>query len=126
MNPATSRRLWGALAGATAVGALLAVVDPVSCRLFPRCLLHAVTGLHCPGCGTMRALHELAHGHWLAAIRLNALTVLALPALGALWVSGRLDRLKPVWIWTLLVVVVAFGVLRNLPWYPWTLLAPQP
>ena len=89
-------------------------------------MLHAMTGWYCPGCGTARAVSMLTHGHLLAALRMNPVTVLGLPLIGVLYVTGRLDRLKPVWIWTLLVVLVVFGVLRNLPWQPFTLLAPQP
>lgn len=102
------------------------VFDPLSWQLFPRCLLHSMTGMYCPGCGSARALAQLAHGHWQTAVRLNPVTVLGLPLLGVLYVTGRLDRLKPVWIWTLLTFLVVFSVLRNLPWQPFTLLAPQP
>jgi len=114
----------GTIAAGTAF--VFAALNPLSWRVFPRCVLHSVTGWYCPGCGTTRALVQAAHGHWLAALRLNALTLVALPVIGVLWVTGRLDRLKPTWIWALLVVIVAFGVLRNLPWQPFTLLAPQP
>jgi len=112
------------------VGGVLAVLvvfyffDPVATRFFPRCLLHATTGLHCPGCGSSRALHALAHGNVVAALGLNALTVLALPVLAlAVW-RGSAARWKPIWIWTLLFVVVLYGVLRNIPAYPFTFLAP--
>jgi hypothetical protein len=121
-----SNRLWVSGVAAVAVGVAFALFDPLSCRLFPRCLLHSWTGLYCPGCGTARALAQLAHGHWLAAIQLNPVTILGLPLLGALYVTGRLERTKPIWIWSFLAVMVVFGVLRNLPWPPFTWLAPQP
>ena len=41
-----------------------------------------VTGLLCPGCGTLRGLHQLLHGHLAAAFRLNPVMVLSLPLLG--------------------------------------------
>jgi hypothetical protein len=44
--------------------------------------------------------------------------------IGYLFVRREEDVMKPVWIWTLLGVIVAFGVLRNIPIYPFTLLAP--
>ncbi len=112
------------------IGAVLAVLavfyffDPVATRFFPRCLWHAMTGLHCPGCGSSRALHALAHGDVGKALGLNALAVLAVPVLALAAWRGSTTRWKPIWIWTLLFVVVMYGVLRNIPAYPFTLLAP--
>lgn len=51
------------------------------------CPLHAVTGLYCPGCGTLRALHDILHGDVVGALGHNALTIPVLAALlgWALW-----------------------------------------
>jgi hypothetical protein len=127
---------WVALA--TAAIAALAVVyqfDPAATAWYPQCPLHWLWGLHCPGCGSLRATHKLLHGEIGRAIRLNALWTCAVPALGAwcvLRVASRGLR-RPIlahpasagWIYALLAVIVAFGVLRNLPWYPWSFLAPH-
>ena len=108
-----------------AVGmAIVFAVDPARAGLFPPCPLHRYTGLWCPGCGTTRALHQLLHGNVAAAFRFNPLAITLLPVIGYLCVRREDNVLKPVWIWTLLGVVVAFGVLRNIPVYPFTLLAP--
>lgn len=113
---------------------LLFVLDPAKSRVYPVCPFHALTGLHCPGCGSLRALHQLLHGNVAAAFGLNALVVLSLPFMGyaaincALRLTGRRPLPAPLvragWIWTLLGVVVLFGVLRNLPAWPFRLLAP--
>ena len=124
MNASTQNRLWISLSVVAGTALVFALLDPLSWRLFPHCLLHSITGMYCPGCGTGRALTQLAHGQWLTALRLNPVTVLGLPVIGALWVTGRLDRVRPVWIWMMLAVLVAFGVLRNLPWPPFNWLAP--
>jgi len=107
-----------------AVAAVLFVLDPTRVGIFPPCLLHEYTGWWCPGCGSTRALHQLLHGQLATAFRLNPLAVSLLPLIGY-WVvrRGRVP-MKPVWIWTLLVVIVCFGILRNVPVYPLTLLAP--
>ena len=126
MKAIISNRLWISGAVAAVVGMMFSFFDPLSYRLFPRCLLHSTTGWYCPGCGTARAVALITHGHVLAGFRMNPVMVLGLPVVGVLYVTGQLDRLKPVWIWTLLAVIVAFGVLRNLPWPPFPLLAPQP
>lgn len=123
MNSPTKTILW-VLAGAGAF-ALFFVFDPSALRYCPPCPFHAMTGLHCPGCGSTRALHQLAHGNFISAFRLNALAILAVPVLGVLLARGGRQFIRPVWIWSLLAVVVVFGVLRNLPWQPFMLLAPH-
>lgn len=98
--------------------------DPASRSLLPPCLFHLLTGLHCPGCGATRALHRLAHGDFNAALKLNALVVLGLPLIFAVAIWRK--RLKtPSWFWkTLIVCIVMFAVTRNIPLYPFNLLAP--
>jgi len=117
---------WKWAVGIGIVVATVAVyfINPATVNFLPPCLLHATTGLHCPGCGSTRALHQLAHGNVGVALRLNPLTVLALPALGFLVVRREKYFVKPLWVWTALGVVVVFGVVRNIPVYPFTLLAP--
>jgi hypothetical protein len=91
-------------------------------------LFHSLTGWNCPGCGATRAAYQLLHGHLLRALHDNALFILMLAAL-AIWsarliVSRRRNRpgtanVPPgVW-WALLVVVLTFTVLRNLPTFTW-------
>jgi hypothetical protein len=112
-----------------ALTAAVAVGKPGHAAWLPPCPLHAFTGFVCPGCGSTRALYYLVHGQPLAAFRENALAVILLPLvifeLGALlsrrWPSFS-TRFRPWTLWGLLAVVIVFGVLRNLPWFP--LLAP--
>ena len=104
--------------------AFLYFLDPANLPFFPSCPLHSLTGLYCPGCGASRAMHELLHGHWSAAFRLNPLAVSALPLM-ALSLVRRSTFRSPYWLWwALALVAIAFGVLRNIPAYPCTLLSP--
>ena len=108
-----------------AAGALLYVVDPNQPGHYPTCPFLALTGLYCPGCGALRATHDLLHGDLTGALARNPLAVLAVPYLVlafVTWVLRRTGRPAPrstqlpAWtIWALLVLVLAFGVLRNLP-----------
>ena len=66
-----------AAAGALAVTTLVALVDPNQPGHYPNCLFLAVTGLYCRGCGSLRALHDLAHGDLAGAVARNPLMVLA-------------------------------------------------
>jgi uncharacterized protein DUF2752 len=113
---------------------LLQLFDPATSRLFPPCPLHYLTGWYCPGCGSLRALHQLLHGNFEAAWAMNPLTILLLPFLIYGLTSEALSQLRgrglpqvflpaPA-IRVLCVIIVLFGILRNLPVYPWNLLAP--
>jgi hypothetical protein len=125
--------LWELAAVAALV--LLYFIDPAKPGgPFPPCLFHALTGLHCPGCGTTRALHQLLHGNIRAALGLNLLMVASLPFLAYAFVSKGLvlfgRRLPvvfshPAWTWALFALVILFWILRNIPAYPFSLLAPR-
>lgn len=114
---------------AAAVVALLFAVNPTELWFLPACQFHRLTGLHCPGCGLTRATYHLVHGHILTALRCNVLFTLALPCVAAvaLWRWWRPDTApswKPVYTWSLLTIIVLFGIVRNIPIHPFTLLAP--
>jgi hypothetical protein len=108
--------------------AYVAAVDPNEAGHYPTCPFLYLTGYACPGCGTLRAVHDLATGHPVEALQRNPLAVLLIPvAVLALlaWVRraalGRRRRWDlPVWLpWAFLALTVAFGVLRNLPEIGW-------
>jgi hypothetical protein len=117
--------LAAGLLGGLATAGMLFFFDPARGWgwLYPQCTFHRLTGLDCPGCGSLRALHQLLHGQLLAALRLNAFLILSLPVLG--WAGFRLFRrelkggpavaIRPLWWWLYLAAWVAFGILRNLP-----------
>lgn len=103
---------------------VLFLFNPGQHHFYPACLFHKLTGLLCPGCGSLRAAHQLLHGNLIAAFHFNPLFVLSLPFLSWMAVhlaAQSLNRrspnvcFRPFWIWTMLAVAVLFGVLRNLP-----------
>jgi hypothetical protein len=114
--------------------AVIYTIDPRNPGAYPICPFLGLTGYHCPGCGTLRALHQLSHGQLFGALGYNPFTIVSLPFIIFSYVSGfakafRLPVLPAVfiphqWIWALLVGVVAFWVLRNVPIDPLTVLAP--
>ena len=115
--------------------AVLYTFPPGETWFYPPCLWHALTGLHCPGCGATRCAYSLVHGDVLQALAYNPLLVAALPFLAAggtqvawtQWTGRRLYLPRmPAWaIHLILWTIVAFGVLRNVPIEPLTLLAPH-
>ena len=102
--------------------------EPGKTGLFPPCLFRALTGLTCPGCGSTRAMHQILHGHFVAAFMLNPLFLLAIPfLLYALFrysigvMRGEIPRrntLPASYIYALFVIVVSFWIFRNTPFYP--------
>ena len=113
-------RVAAGLAGCAAAGEYL--VNPNTTHI-PLCPLHAMTGLSCPLCGSTRAGYALLHAHLGTALHDNALFVLGLPLLALFWLSWAGYR-EPIRLprglrWALVVLVVVFSVLRNLPVGSW-------
>jgi hypothetical protein len=66
-------------ASALLLCAVLFVYPPTQASFYPACPVREFLGIDCPGCGAARALAALLRGHFLEALRLNALIVLLLP-----------------------------------------------
>jgi hypothetical protein len=129
-------RLGASTVVAMAAGGLSVIylLAPETSDLYPPCPFLALTGFYCPGCGTLRALHQLTRGHPLAALDLNPLMMLLLPFIMYFLASHVMLALtgwplrkffvRPALIWALLGGVLVYWLLRNIPAYPFTLLAP--
>jgi Protein of unknown function (DUF2752) len=135
MQDKYKNRLVAATFAAAAVALLtLRIFDPATSGIFPPCPVRYLTGWYCPGCGSLRAVHQLLHGNLQAAWAMNPLTILLLPfivyglashALAAIRGRGLPQPFIPaVWIRALFAAIVLFGIARNLPLYPFDLLAP--
>ena len=122
-----------ALAAAASGTALLYRYDPNAAgNPFPPCMFHALTGYWCIGCGMTRALHALAHGDVLRAFSMNPLAMVVLPLMPLMLLHDRGYRpraLQPLMsvvmtpkLW--MILLPAYWIARNLPWWPFTLLAP--
>ncbi len=118
----------GTAAAALVTTGYVASVDPNAAGHYPTCPFLFLTGWYCPGCGSLRAVHALAHGDLMTALARNPLAVVAFGYLVVAWVlwlnrtaRGRPQRrLAPPWVlYTVLVAVVVFGVLRNVPGWTW-------
>ncbi len=103
-------------------------VDPNAAGHYPACPFLAITGWYCPGCGALRAVHALGHGDVMTALERNPFTVVALGYVVVAWVlwlertaRGRPRRwLAPAWVlYSLLGMILAFAVLRNVPGWTW-------
>ena len=125
--PSPGRRLTAPIAAsaiAVSAWAYTALADPYQEGFFPSCMWLSLTGHWCPGCGGLRAVHELAHGDVVAALALNPLAVLVIIPLGVALVfawlragwQGRSGPRIPVWTAVAIpALLVVFWVARNVP-----------
>ena len=112
-------------AGTLLVGAFASLYhfSPEKTVIFLPCPMHFMTGYHCPGCGSLRAIHNLLHGHVGIALSLNPLMVISIPIIGAM-------LFNPTWIykwwvpWVAFWILILYGVVRNIPVWPFYLLTP--
>ncbi|MFJ6214011.1 DUF2752 domain-containing protein [Streptomyces sp. NPDC092296] len=131
-RPSTARRLAPPLAALTAVALpvlYVAAVDPGTPGRYPVCPFHQATGWWCPGCGGLRCVHALTHGHPVQALHDNLLAVLACTAAALLWARWTAAALGPRpfrppvlrgrHAAATIAALIAFTVLRNLPAGAW-------
>lgn len=125
---------FGLLLVLVGVAVLFYFLDPNTHEIFPRCLFHSLTGGYCPGCGSQRAFHSLVHMRFGEVVEYN---FLFLPATLLILYHYTHSLLNRIFKWKLpnifyekltpriiLMVVLLFWIARNLPWYPFTILAP--
>lgn len=117
------------------VAFLYFMVNPTKVTFFPKCPLFVTTGVYCPGCGSQRAAHSLLNFNIFEALQQNVLFVIGLLFLAYQIVIKGLNiffnthfksvlnhpKLPIIFI----IIAVVFWILRNLPLYPFNLLAPH-
>ena len=111
------------------------VFDPPVFEYLPPCPFRYVTGFHCPGCGSSRASYYLMHGDLARALASNPLMVLSLPFLAYHAIAVQVYRftgrawpgllVSGTWMRIILGIILVYWVARNIPVYPFTLLAPH-
>lgn len=119
-------------AAALAGVAALALRDPHREGAWGFCPVRLALGVDCPGCGGLRAVHDLTQGDLGAALASNVVVVTMLPLVAALWLAwlGSRWRGRPlpgssraqlaVGI-AVAAALIVFGVVRNLPGLEWLL-----
>jgi hypothetical protein len=125
---AKSAPLLAAAAGIGAV-ALLHFRDPHVDGSYGYCPVYALTGIYCPGCGGMRAVHNLTDGRIIDSLHSN---LIAIPLLATFaifvgmwtvraWRGQRMTipQVSRPLLLVLLVVIIIYSVLRNTPWGTW-------
>jgi hypothetical protein len=103
----------------------------------PGCFFHRATGLDCAGCGGTRAFFAFLKGDLATSLRMNPLFLAGLVV--AVWFGGCALASKaglrlPGWVkrtypgarsgYVALGVILLFWIARNIPAWPFSLLAP--
>lgn len=130
-----ARRVFAILFILLLIGlAVVFILDPRAYPVGGICGLKYTTGLSCCGCGATRATHFMLHGRFIEAFHYNPLWTIGWPLAVYVTVSivldfgygrklpGRLHERRWFWI-TMAAVLILFSISRNLPCYPFTLLA---
>ena len=89
------------------------------------CLFYEITGYYCPGCGITRLLFSLLKLDFYQAFRYNPLIFILIIITGIYWlVKFILKKFMNISIeipnyvyYILLVIVIIFGILRNIPMF---------
>jgi hypothetical protein len=128
--------LSGAYCALTVIGvASLALLDPAETTFIPMCPCRLLTGLYCPGCGSLRAIHAITQLRIDRALGYNPLLVLFVPlfiwffaanlATACLGPDKIKSSIPPAFAKSLLLIILAYFVIRNIPASPFTLLQPH-
>jgi len=110
-------------------------INPSEVDFLPKCPLFATTGIYCPGCGSQRATHQLLNFNLFGVINQNILYAAGLLLFiyhGTTLVLNKFfkqnfynyiyHRKTPIII---LIFIILFWIFRNIPVYPFNLLAPK-
>lgn len=107
-----------------AAAAYLALVNPYESGNYPTCPTRLLTGTYCPGCGSLRATHDLTHLDLVGAWSMNPLLVIVVPWIAWRWLKwllatmGRPVHTRPAPAWSLYALfglLVAYWIARNIP-----------
>ncbi|GIG24306.1 DUF2752 domain-containing protein [Cellulomonas denverensis] len=114
--------LSGAAVGAA--GLALVLRDPHQSGSWGACPLYLLTGWYCPACGGLRATHDVLTGDLAGAWAMNPVWVLLIPLVVGLWArwtvraaQGRSAALglRDRWYVLGLILLVLYGIARNVP-----------
>ena len=121
--------------GIIGLGLFYFFINPQEVNFLPECPLHATTGFYCPGCGSQRATHKLLNFNIFGALQQNVLYLISLLLLGYHLIITGINTIFKKQLYNyiyhtktplvILVLIIIFWILRNIPYYPFNLLAPN-
>ncbi|NOY95787.1 MAG: DUF2752 domain-containing protein [Chlorobi bacterium] len=124
----------GLLVAFSVLAAVFFFLDPVEEVFFPKCVFHSLTGYYCPGCGSQRAIHSLLHLNISGVVNNNVLLIPAVLAmvygLSVPEINRRFNKDYKNLLYhkqaplVVLIIIVLFWILRNIRFFPFSVLAP--
>ena len=117
------------------VAALYLFVNPSEVDFLPKCPLYSTTGIYCPGCGSQRATHHLLNLNIRGVLEQNIFYFIGLLIIAYHIVITGMNKIfkknsynylyHPKTPILILILIILFWILRNIPYYPFSWLAPQ-
>lgn len=89
------------------------------------CMIHAMTGYYCPGCGGTRATYALLHGKIITSLYYHPIVVYGVVVGGWFMISQTIERIsrgkihigmhyRDLYLWLALVIAIVNCLVKNL------------
>lgn len=110
-------------------------INPNEVDFLPRCPFYVFTGYYCAGCGSQRATHQLLNFNIVGVLQQNIFFLFVLLVMVYQLLITLINKYAnkktynyihhPKTPIIVLIIVLLFWLLRNIPYYPFNLLAPK-
>jgi len=110
-------------------------INPADVDFLPKCIFYTTTGIYCPGCGSQRATHHLLNFNILGLLQQNIFYFIVLLMMGYHLVITSINLFFKKHLYNylyhpktpiiFLIFLILFWILRNIPYFPFNLLAPS-
>ncbi|MBN2544846.1 MAG: DUF2752 domain-containing protein [Spirochaetes bacterium] len=106
--------------------------NPDNIYFFPVCWFYKLTHYYCPFCGSTRAIYHLLHLDILKSIKSNILLYIIAVYFSFKFIINNFSKnknnifdIKPLTLIIFMILLIAYWIIRNLPYYPFNLLIPE-
>ena len=121
---------WVAIAVLLLVGVFVKVTGFNPLRLLGPCLLHALSGYYCPGCGGTRAVKFLLRGEIVKSFCYHPIVLYAVVLGGWFMISQTIERVsrgkvrigmhfREIYMWLALSIIIVNCLVKNMALLIW-------
>lgn len=121
---------WIAIAVVLLLGTFVKVTGFNPLQLLGPCLLHALSGYYCPGCGGTRAVKFLLQGQLLKSFCYHPIVLYAVVLGGWFMISQTIERVsrgkiriglhfREIYMWLALTIIIINCLVKNLALLIW-------